>query len=74
MKVVQINELTRIKNKRNQKSKKSASKSGRSALSENAAYAANKRKTWTNALGEIFKDKNLTMPSKTIYSPPTDGC
>ncbi|CAO3665345.1 unnamed protein product [Rhizopus stolonifer] len=62
-----------IKRFRNQKSKKSASKSGRSALSENAAYAANKRKTWTNALGEIFKNKNLTMPSKTIYSPPTDG-
>lgn len=28
-----------------------------------------KRRTWINALGEIFKDKNLVMPSKSIYSP-----
>ncbi|KAI9250026.1 histone acetyltransferases subunit 3-domain-containing protein [Sporodiniella umbellata] len=62
-----------LKINRNQKSKKNAVKSESSILSENTASAANKRKTWINALGEIFKDRNLDMPSKTIY-PFTEDC
>ncbi|KAG1173315.1 hypothetical protein G6F70_005260 [Rhizopus microsporus] len=59
-----------IKRFRNQKSKKRKATSGqKSTLSENAIYAMEKRRTWINALGEIFKDKNLVMPSKSIYSP-----
>lgn len=26
-----------------------------------------KRKTWTQALGDIFKDKNMTMPKQSIF-------
>lgn len=36
-------------------------------LSENAVFAMDKRKTWINALGAIFKDKNMTMPTMSIY-------
>jgi hypothetical protein len=30
-----------------------------------------KRKTWINALSGIFNDKNLIMPSKSIYDEQT---
>jgi hypothetical protein len=29
-----------------------------------------KRKTWIQALGDIFKDKNMTMPTRSIYQEP----
>ncbi|KAI8986482.1 histone acetyltransferases subunit 3-domain-containing protein [Pilobolus umbonatus] len=58
-----------MKRFRTQKSKKRRHNTGiKSTLSENALYAMEKRKTWIDALGNIFKDKNLTMPSKSIYS------
>lgn len=37
-------------------------------LSENAVFAMDKRKTWINALGGIFKDKNMIMPTTSIYT------
>ncbi|KAI9031030.1 histone acetyltransferases subunit 3-domain-containing protein [Phycomyces nitens] len=64
-----------IKRFRTQKSKKRkmASSSRPSCLSENAVYAMEKRRTWINALGGIFKDKNLIMPTKSIYEEPEQG-
>jgi hypothetical protein len=35
-------------------------------------HAMDRRNTWISALKDIFKDKNLVMPSKTIYSS-TEG-
>ncbi|KAL0095905.1 histone acetyltransferases subunit 3-domain-containing protein [Phycomyces blakesleeanus] len=64
-----------IKRFRTQKSKKRkmASSSRPSCLSENAVYAMEKRRTWINALGGIFKDKNLIMPTKSIYEETEQG-
>jgi hypothetical protein len=36
-------------------------------LSENAVYAMEKRKIWKNSLGPIFNEKNMIMPSSSIY-------
>ncbi|KAI8376236.1 histone acetyltransferases subunit 3-domain-containing protein [Radiomyces spectabilis] len=61
-----------MKRFRIQKSKKRKSTSApKTTLSENAIYAMEKRKTWINALEGIFKDKNLVMPTRSIYE--TDG-
>ncbi|KAL1926714.1 hypothetical protein VTP01DRAFT_5609 [Rhizomucor pusillus] len=55
------------------KSKKRKSGSApRATLSENAVSAMEKRKTWVNSLGPIFQDKNMVMPSKSIYSTDED--
>ena len=64
-----------------QKSKKRKATAPRAVLSENAVNAMDKRRTWINGLGPIFKDKNLIMPSKSIFrddfneddSSETDG-
>ncbi|KAG1463879.1 hypothetical protein G6F46_002587 [Rhizopus delemar] len=58
-----------LKRFRTQKSKKrkNAPASGKSSLSEHAIHAMNKRKAWIDALENIFKDKNLVMPTKSIY-------
>ncbi|KAG2212270.1 hypothetical protein INT47_001629 [Mucor saturninus] len=64
-----------MKRFRLQKSKKRKSAGPKTVLSENAVFAMDKRKTWINALGAIFKDKNMTMPTSSIYpkdeSPPS---
>ncbi|KAG0749259.1 hypothetical protein G6F57_002525 [Rhizopus arrhizus] len=57
-----------IKRYRHQKTKKH--KAGKSALP--VMHAMDRRNTWISALKDIFKDKNLVMPSKTIYSS-TEG-
>lgn len=36
-------------------------------LSENTVNAMEKRRTWKNELGPLFEDKNMTMPTKSIY-------
>ncbi|KAI8091854.1 histone acetyltransferases subunit 3-domain-containing protein [Thamnidium elegans] len=56
-----------MKRFRLQKSKKRKTTGPKTMLSENAVFAMDKRKTWINALGGIFKDKNLIMPTKSIY-------
>ncbi|KAG0173592.1 Transcriptional regulator [Apophysomyces sp. BC1015] len=61
-----------IKRFRNQKAKKRKTTAGpRSTLSENAVSAMVKRKTWVDALGGIFEDKDLSMPATSIYEDPT---
>lgn len=39
----------------------------KTALSDNALYAMEKRRTWINSIGAIFKDRNLVMPQTSIY-------
>lgn len=57
---------------RTQKSKKRKTPaSQKSALSEHAVHAMNKRKAWVDALEGIFKDKNLIMPSQSVFSEET---
>lgn len=57
-----------LKRFRIQKSKKrKTTTSQKSALSEHAVHAMTKRKAWIDALEGIFKDKNLIMPSRSIY-------
>ncbi|KAF7721188.1 Transcriptional regulator, partial [Apophysomyces ossiformis] len=57
-----------LKRFRIQKSKKRKTTSApRSTLSENAVYAMEKRKMWINNLGRIFNDKNVVMPTRSIY-------
>ncbi|KAI7903698.1 histone acetyltransferases subunit 3-domain-containing protein [Cokeromyces recurvatus] len=56
-----------LKRFRPQKSKKRKSTGPKATLSENTLYVMEKRKTWINALSHIFKDKNMTMPSSSIY-------
>ncbi|KAI8084359.1 histone acetyltransferases subunit 3-domain-containing protein [Gilbertella persicaria] len=56
-----------IKRFRPQKSKKRKANGPKATLSENTLYAMEKRKTWTEALGDIFKDKNMTQPQESIY-------
>ncbi|KAL7321234.1 Transcriptional regulator, variant 2 [Mucor circinelloides] len=60
-----------LKRFRPQKSKKRKSTGPKAVLSENAVFAMEKRRTWINALGGIFKDKNMTMPSRSIYEQPS---
>lgn len=56
---------------RTQKSKKrktpTTATASSSKLSENAVYAMNKRKAWIDALDGIFQDKNMIMPTQSIY-------
>ncbi|KAL9547089.1 hypothetical protein MBANPS3_006337 [Mucor bainieri] len=53
---------------RTQKSKKRKTPaSSKSALSEHAVHAMTKRRAWVNALEGIFKDKNLVMPTESIF-------
>ncbi|CEP08162.1 hypothetical protein [Parasitella parasitica] len=59
-----------LKRFRPQKSKKRKSAGPKAVLSENAVFAMERRKTWINALGCIFKDKNMTMPTSSIYEQP----
>ncbi|CAO3634320.1 unnamed protein product [Mucor fragilis] len=62
-----------LKRFRPQKSKKRKSAGPKAVLSENTVFAMEKRKTWVKALGGIFIDKNMTMPSRSIYEqPPTE--
>ncbi|KAI9342154.1 histone acetyltransferases subunit 3-domain-containing protein [Pilaira anomala] len=57
-----------LKRFRTQKSKKRKTPAAqKSALSEHAVHAMGKRKAWVDALEGIFKDKNLVMPSRSIY-------
>lgn len=56
-----------LKRFRPQKSKKRKSNGPKTVLSENAVFAMDKRRTWIQALGAIFKDKNLIMPTSSIY-------
>ncbi|KAI8093981.1 histone acetyltransferases subunit 3-domain-containing protein [Thamnidium elegans] len=58
-----------LKRFRTQKSKKRKTPAAqKSALSEHAVHAMGKRKAWVDALEGIFKDKNLVMPSRSIYN------
>ncbi|KAI9361317.1 histone acetyltransferases subunit 3-domain-containing protein [Pilaira anomala] len=57
-----------MKRFRLQKSKKRKTTGPKTMLSENAVFAMDKRKTWINALGGIFKDKNMIMPTTSIYT------
>ncbi|GAA5796595.1 hypothetical protein HPULCUR_001968 [Helicostylum pulchrum] len=58
-----------LKRFRTQKSKKRKTPAAqKSALSEHAVHAMGKRKAWVDALEGIFKDKNLVMPSQSIYN------
>lgn len=41
-------------------------------LSENTVNAMEKRRTWKNELGPLFEDKNMTMPTKSIYEDQDD--
>ncbi|KAI8641698.1 histone acetyltransferases subunit 3-domain-containing protein [Parasitella parasitica] len=59
-----------LKRFRPQKSKKRKSAGPKTVLSENAVFAMERRKTWVNALGCIFNDKNMTMPASSIYEQP----
>ncbi|KAI8100175.1 histone acetyltransferases subunit 3-domain-containing protein [Halteromyces radiatus] len=62
-----------IKRFRTQKSKKRKTQTTpKSMLSENAVHAMEKRKTWIDALGGIFKDKNMVMPQHSIYDTDPD--
>ncbi|KAI8994778.1 histone acetyltransferases subunit 3-domain-containing protein [Pilobolus umbonatus] len=64
-----------LKRFRIQKSKKrKAPASQKSALSEHAVHAMSKRKAWIDALEGIFKDKNLIMPSRSIYCEDEEEC
>ncbi|KAI8329044.1 histone acetyltransferases subunit 3-domain-containing protein [Chlamydoabsidia padenii] len=57
-----------LKRFRTQKSKKrKAQTTPKSMLSENAVLAMDKRKTWIDALGGVFKDKNMILPQHSIY-------
>ncbi|KAI8644755.1 histone acetyltransferases subunit 3-domain-containing protein [Parasitella parasitica] len=57
-----------LKRFRTQKSKKRKTPaSSKSALSEHAVHAMTKRKAWINALEGIFNDKNLVMPTVSIF-------
>jgi hypothetical protein len=56
-----------LKRFRPQKAKKRKTTGPRPALSENTVHAMEKRKTWIDALGSIFKDKNMNMPQTSIY-------
>ncbi|GAN09255.1 hypothetical protein MAM1_0254d08780 [Mucor ambiguus] len=57
-----------LKRFRTQKSKKRKTPaSSKSALSEHAVHAMTKRRAWVNALEGIFKDKNLVMPTESIF-------
>jgi hypothetical protein len=42
-------------------------------LSENAVLAMDKRKTWIDALGGVFKDKNMVLPRHSIYDNEPDS-
>ncbi|KAH8556646.1 histone acetyltransferases subunit 3-domain-containing protein [Umbelopsis sp. PMI_123] len=42
----------------------------KTALSDNALYAMEKRRTWINSIGAIFKDRSLVMPKTSIYEDP----
>ncbi|KAI9497599.1 histone acetyltransferases subunit 3-domain-containing protein [Zychaea mexicana] len=61
-----------MKRFRIQKSKKRKATAPKAMLSENAVNAMDKRRTWINGLGPIFKDKNIVMPSKSIYRDDFD--
>ncbi|ORX58751.1 hypothetical protein DM01DRAFT_1333370 [Hesseltinella vesiculosa] len=62
-----------IKRFRTQKSKKRKGPAvPRTALSENAIHAMEKRKMWIDKLGPIFKDMNMTLPQHSIYDTDTD--
>ncbi|KAI7859667.1 histone acetyltransferases subunit 3-domain-containing protein [Circinella umbellata] len=61
-----------MKRFRIQKSKKRKATAPRAVLSENAVNAMEKRRTWIDGLGPIFKDKNLIMPSKSIFRDDFD--
>ncbi|KAI8149614.1 histone acetyltransferases subunit 3-domain-containing protein [Fennellomyces sp. T-0311] len=61
-----------MKRFRIQKSKKRKATAPKAMLSENAVNAMDKRRTWINGLGPIFKDKNIIMPSKSIYRDDFD--
>ncbi|KAI7889177.1 histone acetyltransferases subunit 3-domain-containing protein [Mucor mucedo] len=65
-----------LKRFRTQKSKKRKTPaSQKTALSEHAVHAMNKRKAWVDALEGIFKDKNLVRPTQSIFNeekPQTD--
>ncbi|KAI9486127.1 MAG: histone acetyltransferases subunit 3-domain-containing protein [Benjaminiella poitrasii] len=61
-----------LKRFRPQKSKKRKTTGPKAMLSENTLYVMEKRKTWIDALGHIFKDKNMAMPSSSIYDPLSD--
>ncbi|CEG72147.1 hypothetical protein RMATCC62417_07755 [Rhizopus microsporus] len=58
-----------LKRFRMQKSKKRKNTpiNGKSSLSDHAIYVMNKRKAWIEALENIFKDKNVVMPTESIY-------
>ncbi|CAO3626984.1 unnamed protein product [Mucor fragilis] len=57
-----------LKRFRTQKSKKRKTPaSSKSALSEHAVHAMTKRRAWVNALEGIFKDKNLVMPTESVF-------
>lgn len=55
-----------------QKSKKRKATAPRAVLSENTVNAMEKRRTWKNELGPLFEDKNMTMPTKSIYNDEED--
>ncbi|KAI8975763.1 histone acetyltransferases subunit 3-domain-containing protein [Mycotypha africana] len=57
-----------LKRFRPQKSKKRKGNGPKPTLSENTIYAMEKRKTWVDALGGIFCDKNMNMPQQSIYT------
>lgn len=55
-----------------QKSKKRKATAPRAVLSENTVNAMEKRRTWKTELGPLFEDKNMTMPTKSIYNDEDD--
>ncbi|CAO3647775.1 unnamed protein product [Cunninghamella blakesleeana] len=62
-----------IKRFRTQKSKKRKAQSApKSTLSENAIHAMEKRRMWIEKLGGIFQDKNMVMPTRSIYETDPD--
>ncbi|KAI8066441.1 histone acetyltransferases subunit 3-domain-containing protein [Gongronella butleri] len=58
---------------RTQKSKKRKGPvAPKTALSENAVHAMEKRKMWIEKLGPIFKNMNMVLPKHSIYDTDTD--